>query len=374
MSVFAIGTTLGIGYPLFSLYLATHGASSAAVAVSGAMTSVGMVASAPLLPPLVRRQGLWSVLVSALGVMVATLAAIAIWRSAWVWLPLRLILGAAINGVFVSSETWLNQAAPERLRARMMGAYATVMSAGIIVGPVLLALLGARSTTPFLCAVAIACLAVIPVAIARPDEPAIVRSEIENFSLRRFRKHAGPLLGAVLALAFFSAAVLSLLPVYVGARGASDRVAALALTAVTIGSLALQVPIGWVADHLERRRILTTCAAAGAVGGFALPFLDPSGVFFWLVMFAWGGFAYAVYPLGLAVLGSSLTSGQLVSANAVWSFVSGAGGVVGLPATGAAMAIFGPRAMPVALALIWTIAVAWLLVGRQSPRRRPLEA
>jgi MFS family permease len=368
VAVLALGATLGMGYQLFSLYLSKHGASSAAIAVSGAMTSIGMVGSAPLLPPLVRRFGLWCVLSGSLAVMVATFALVAAWRFELAWLPLRLLLGVTINGTFVCSETWLNQAAPEHLRGRVLGAYATVMSGGIIAGPLLLAVLGTDNATPFLVAAAIAAIAMIPVLVARRDEPALRRSEVENFSMRRFRRHAGPLLGAILALAFFSAAQLSLLPLYLGERGASARVAALALTAVTLGSLLLQAPIGWLADHFDRHRILTACASAGVLGGMALPFLDPSGVLLWVVVFAWGGVAYGVYPVGLAVLGSSLTAGELVSANAVWSFVWGSGGVVGLAATGAAMSLFGADALPLTLAAVWALATSWLVLAPRGDR------
>jgi MFS family permease len=371
VAVLALGTTLGIGYPLFSLYLSTHGASSAAVAASGAMTSVGIVASAPLLPVLVRRFGLWGVLSGSLTVMITTLAAIAAWRSEAAWFPLRLLLGATINGVFVCSETWLNQAAPEHLRGRVLAAYATVMSSGIIFGPLLLAALGARSAAPFIVATAIAAIAIVPVVLARRDEPALIRSDVQNLSVRRFTRHAGPLLGVVLALAFFSAAQLSLLPIYLGERGASDQLAALALTAVTLGSLALQAPIGWLADHFDRRRILTACATAGILGGVVLPFLDASGPVLWAVVFTWGGLAYGVYPVGLAVLGSGLTASELVSANAVWSLLWGAGGVVGLPVTGAAMSLFGANALPITLAAVWAAATFWLLLDQRRRRRQP---
>ncbi len=373
IAVAALGTTLGIGYPFFSLYLAQHGASSAAVAVSGAMTSVGMVASAPLLPVLVRRLGLWGVLALSLAVMVATLAAIGALRSEAAWFPLRLLLGATINGVFGCSETWLNQAAPEHVRGRVLAGYSSALSAGAILGPLLLALFGTRTLLPFVVLVCIAGAAMIPVLLARRDEPALVRGEVESFSLRGFSRHVGPLLGAILALAFFSAAVLSLLPLYLGARGASVRATALGITVLLLGSLFLQVPIGWLADHVNRRRLLVACAAAGVLGGVLLPFLAPSGPLLWLVLFAWGGFAYGVYPLGLGVLGSSLTSAQLVTANAVWSFVWGIGGVVGLPAAGAAMSVFGASALPVVLALVWGVAVVWLLAAGRRRAHAPID-
>jgi MFS family permease len=363
-AVLAVGVTTGVGYPLFSLYLADHGASSASVALSGAMTALGMAASAPLLPRLVRTLGLWGLFSSALGLMIVVLAAIAVWRSEAAWFPLRFVLGGTLNCVFVCSEMWLNQASPERVRARILSAYTTTLSAGIMAGPVLLAALGTRTITPFATAAALAALAVIPLVAGRRAVPVLAREEIVDFSLRRFARHVGPLLGALVVLAFFSASVLSLLPVYLADRGVGHRTAALAVTAVTLGTLLLQGPIGWLADRTDRNRVLLVCTAAGVGGGVALPLLDPSGVVIWLVIVAWGGLAYGVYPVGLAVLGSSLTAGQMVSANAVWSFLWGMGGAVGLPVSGAAMSLLGPEALPLTLALVWTVAIAWLLTAR----------
>ena len=36
----------------------------------------------------------------------------------WFWFPLRFVLGAASEALFVLSETWVNQLSEERTRAR----------------------------------------------------------------------------------------------------------------------------------------------------------------------------------------------------------------------------------------------------------------
>ena len=55
VSVFAIAQ--GLSYPLLSFILERHGASSALIGLSAAMTPLGIIASAPLIPVLARRFG-----------------------------------------------------------------------------------------------------------------------------------------------------------------------------------------------------------------------------------------------------------------------------------------------------------------------------
>ena len=65
------------------------------------------------------------------------------------WLPLRFLLGAAINPLFVLSEVWIIALAPPEQRGRVMGIYATIISAGFAAGPLSLILVGSQGWPPF---------------------------------------------------------------------------------------------------------------------------------------------------------------------------------------------------------------------------------
>src|SRR3546814_15916533 len=82
------------------------------------------------------------------------------------WLVLRIVLGACLNVIFVVSEAWLNSVTAERIRGRVIGAYATVMAGGFALGPLLLVVLGRSGALPFLVCAAII-VAATPVLIAR---------------------------------------------------------------------------------------------------------------------------------------------------------------------------------------------------------------
>src|SRR5262249_58068376 len=56
----------------------------------------------------------------------------------------------------------------------------------------------------------------------------------------------------------------SFLPVYAVGAGVSAETGALWLSAFVFGNVILQWPIGWMADHVDRRAVLAGCTLASA--------------------------------------------------------------------------------------------------------------
>ena len=58
----------------------------------------------------------------------------------------------------------------------------------------------------------------------------------------------------------------------------------------------------------------------------------------------WGGISFAIYPVGLALLGQRFRGGDMARANTAFSLLYIVGGLIGRPLTGAAMdAVRRPR-------------------------------
>ena len=80
------------------------------------------------------------------------------------------------------------------------------------------------------------------------------------------------------------------------------------------------------------------------------------------VIMLWGGISFAIYPVGLALLGQRFSGGDIARANTAFSMLYILGGLVGRPLTGAAMDAFGDPGLGWTLALFYAIAgVAALL-------------
>jgi len=75
-----------------------------------------------------------------------------------------------------------------------------------------------------------------------------------------------PFGGAALAAGFIDTALFTLIPVYGVRAGQSEELAVLTLGVFTAGNLFLQYPLGWIADHTDRRWTAITTAAIIAAG------------------------------------------------------------------------------------------------------------
>ncbi len=158
----------------------------------------------------------------------------------------------------------------------------------------------------------------------------------------------------------------SFLPVYAVGAGVSAQTGALWLSAFVIGNVILQWPIGWMADHLDRRAVLAGCTAVSAGLVMLLPAVSAQSPAIIGVIMLWGGISFAIYPVGLALLGQRFNGGDIARANTAFSMMYILGGLIGRPLAGAAMDAVGDPGLGWTLALFYSIAaVAALLAYRR---------
>ena len=95
-----------------------------------------------------------------------------------------------------------------------------------------------------------------------------------------------------------------------------------------------------------------------------MPITVHAPLFFWLVIFVWGGAYYAIYTLSLVRLGERFRGAALIAGNAAFAAMWGAGGLVGTPTIGAAMQHWGPIGLSIVIASLFIVlAMTTLLVS-----------
>ena len=360
MGVFAI--TMGLTYPLLSLVLESKGVEPWLIGLNAAMTPVGIILSAPLIPAVAGRFGAWRMSVFFLIATAATLLLLGAFQSLAAWFVLRFLLGVFIDGLFVISETWINQMATRATRGRIMGLYTTVLASGFAIGPITVGLTGSSGWLPFLIG-ATAPILVLPLLLG-------VRGRVPEFgrddeaSILSFLPHAPLLLMAVGIMALFDSAALSLMPIYGLERGLSENTAATAVGVLVAGNVLFQYPIGWAADRVHRRLLMVVCAGMTVVGAIALPYAFASEWLLWPLLFFWGAMAFGIYPVAMAELGDRFTGSMLLAGNASFAMMWGMGGIIGAPVTGGAMQFMGPNGLPVTLGVCYAAFLLLLLVRR----------
>jgi MFS family permease len=134
-----------------------------------------------------------------------------------------------------------------------------------------------------------------------------------------------------------------------------------------MGNVILQWPIGWAADHADRRLVLAGCTLASALLVVGLSLIPAQWTGTVIVVALWGGVSFSIYPVGLALLGQRFRGGDIARANTAFSLIYVLGGLVGRPLAGAAMDVFGDPGLGWTLAVFYGAAtLAALLAMRRS--------
>ncbi len=360
------GVTLGVTYPLLTLLLDQRGVPSSVIGLNGAMTPLGMVLSAPLVPRLLRVVSPWTAMVTASVAMTALLGDLAVFGDLTLWFVLRIAIGFCAVTMFILSETWISEVAAGPRRGQLLTAYTSVLALGFSVGPAVMALAGAGSAVPLVVAVASPLLAVVPLWAARKQVPRMASSG--PVPVRSLVTRLSVLLVAVVSVSVFDGVTLQFLPSYVLGEGLSPRLAALSLTVLLIGQVLFQYPLGWLADRMNPRSALILSLSAGAAGALALPWAVGVSWLFWPLVAVWGGLAFAGYPLVLTILGEGLEGAGLLLGNTAFAVVWGLGGIIGPPYSGAAIDWLGPAGLPLSLATLWLLALAIIAAAGLTAR------
>lgn len=366
-SISVVGTAIGLGVPLLSVILAERGFSASMIGLNTAVAGIASIAAAPIATPLAARFGVVPVLLAMIVLGGFSFFGFYLADSFWWWFPLRVVLHMALTTLFILSEFWISASAPPARRGFVLGLYATVLSLGFAFGPWIFSRTGSQGILPFAVAFALVMVAAIPVSAAWRQSPDM-RSEGPPSGFLPFILRVPSATAAVLVFGAVETGGFALFPLYGTSLGYSQADAALLLTAIGLGNVLLQIPIGMLSDRVrDRRMLLLACAVIGFAGMVALPFIFAN---WWLtaaVLFVWGGVVAGLYTVGLAHLGARLSGRDLASANAAFVLCYGIGMLVGPQAIGIGMDGFGPHGFAWTLGIFFALYLA--LVGSRMRHR-----
>jgi MFS family permease len=276
---------------------------------------------------LVARLGPRRLILLSLAASACVLVVFGLIPNIWLWFPLRLLLGMAAEALFVVSETWINALSTENTRARAMAAYTAALALGLALGPLILSLVGAEGTLPFMIgaviSLAAATLVIAPAVRAPPFEKPSSGNPL------RFLRIAPVAIGAITLNAAVETAGLSFLALYAIGLGWQAEDAARLMFVMMFGAIILQLPIGWLGDMVDRGKLIIGCAVLATLGAALWPFALQSEIATYALLFVWGGVFVGIYTLTLTVVGSRFSGGDLVGIYALMGLTWGAGALVG---------------------------------------------
>jgi MFS family permease len=283
------------------------------------------------------------------------------------WLLIRLVFGSAAALMFVLSEAAVNALAPEHLRGRVLGLYATLFSLGFAGGPLVLVLAGSEGLAPFLLASALFALGLIPASLLRPVEHRLMpETSGQGYRLLDTWRVAPIAMAGVFAYALLEASQFALLPIWALSHGMTERTAAALVSIWLSGNILLQYPVGWLADRWRRERVMALCVAIAAAGQLLVPLLVATPHLLWPLLILLGGAMGALYTLSLVLVGQRFRGADLTSANTAFVMTFPLGAITGPPYAGAVMGAAGTASFP--LALVPPLLVLGALLITQATR------
>jgi len=367
-AITVFGFTFGLMFPLLSLIMESQGVPSHIIGYNAAMHPLGIMLSVFVIPIVVRRFGAKRAVIAAALLTAAVIVCYPMFPVFWWWFGLRVLQGFFISILFAISEAWIVRFAAGAWRTRILAIYTSVLALSFGGGPAVITFTGIEGALPFLVGAAVLLLATIPIFFVKDEA---VDSEDETpLSVLAFARKAPILLFAVAMFAVLDAANLSFLPVYAVKKGFDQQAAALALTAFVVGNTVLQFPIGWCADHFNKRAVMAVCAVLAGTASFLVPFVFGTWML-WPVLTVMGATAAGIYTVALAELGERFHGHELVTGTASFSTMWGFGALAGSLAAGWSIAAFGPDGLPFTMAAVFLIFILSIAASRGTARRKP---
>ncbi|MRS15869.1 MFS transporter [Enterobacteriaceae bacterium RIT691] len=333
-AVTVFGLTYGLSSPLIALRLHEAGMSESLIGLNAAMHAVGVFMIAPFLPALFRRFSPQAMMLVSLSALALTFALFAVITLPY-WFLLRLGLGLFSEIIMVQTETWLNDSTVEQARGKVLALYTAGMSLGFATGPLILVAVGSDGSAAFFVAVALALFAAGLIFATRMPRFEIHSEAAESF-LTSLKLASLPIAATVLNAAV-EVMGMNFLSLYAIKLGWSESAATLLISVLMFGAIILQLPVGWLADNVNRLALMRWLACVAAALAFIWPFILTVPLLAYVLLFIWGGIFVGIYTVAITWVGEQFRGAQLAGIYAAMSVAWGAGALIGPLLGGLAM-------------------------------------
>jgi len=358
----------GLLLTMLPIAAANAGFSDTQVAFTGSAYFLGFVSGCLFTPYAVRRVGhirSFAVLATSYSALVLVFPML----SAFVaWLLLRFLVGAAISGLYMIIESWLNERATGENRGTLLSIYTVINLLMMTVGQQMLNLSLPDPFYIFGLAAILLSLAIIPVSLTLTLAPAPLQNV--KISLRRVWQlsHIG-IIGAVVS-GLVTGAFWSLGPLFANMQGLETFQLTVFMSATVLGGAVFQLPLGRLSDRVDRRVVVAGAALGGALVSLLmmlLPALFPeSGPWLLCVLaFFWGGMVMTQYAICLAHANDAAATEEFVMVGSGMLLTLGFCSAIGAPLASLAMRYLGAPGLFAFTAVCLLICFVIIMVRRR---------
>ena len=248
---------------------------------------------------LVRRVGHARVFAAFVAMVILSVLVVALGTQPVLWVLSRALYGFAMTGLFIVSQSWLNDACENEWRGKVIAAFYMTYVLAIGAGGFVLRFVSLETLQAPLLGILFAAVAILPVSLTRlrtpppPESVTVAIAAVWRISPVGFV--------GLLAVGGLTMLVAGFAPIYAAAEGYSKDDIALLLFLMQFGMIGVQYPLGALSDRIDRRYVLVA-ASVIVVGGAAVATQMSGAALAWLILvFAvWSGATESIYAVANA--------------------------------------------------------------------------
>ncbi len=326
------GTLLGVRGSIENIDSATMGYVMSAY-------FIGFLGGSRITPLLLRRVGHIRVFAALGSLASAAFILYATFVHPIAWLFLRLLVGFCFSGIYVVAESWLNHSTSNETRGQSLSLYLIVQMLGIVLGQLLLNVADPAGYNLFVLITVLVSVSFAPILLSvtrapvhETSVPMTIRELIEASPLACF---GTLMLGGIFATLFGMA------PIYATERGLTIAEVSYFISAIYLGGMLCQYPIGWLSDRFDRRFLIIGVTAIGALAALAGLLFGTGVTQLLIIAFVIGGMSNPLYSLLLAYANDYMDPDKMPAASGGLLFINGIGAMTGPIVVGYAMSELG---------------------------------
>ena len=299
VSMGLMATGNGVMFAYIPLKLAFEGFAPWVAGTMLTALAAGGIGGCLLVGMLVRRVGHARVFAALVALVILSVLLIALKTEPVTWILARALYGFAMTGLFIISQSWLNDASENAWRGRVIAVFYMTYVFAIGLGGYILKFIDLETLQGPLMGIFFAALAILPVSLTRlrtPPPPEAVSIAVAA----TWRISPVGFLG-LLTVGGLTMLIGGFAPIYAAGEGYAKDDIALLLFLMQFGMIGVQYPLGAISDRTDRRYVLIV-ACAIVVGSAAVATQASGTTLVWLILIfaVWSGATETIYAVANA--------------------------------------------------------------------------
>lgn len=318
--------------------------------------------------PIVKRVGHARAYMTLAALLILSHLTLALTVDPVLWMAARAGYGLAATGLFIISQSWLNDACPNEWRGRVMAIFYMAYVLCIGFGGFLITFVDTDGGYGPQLAIVFVTLAILPVGLTNLKAP--LPPEYVTVSFRGAWRISPVGLVGLLAVGGLTMLVQGFAPIYAHAIGYAKDEIGLMLFLMQFGMIAVQMPLGALSDRMDRRKVLIVACILVLIFAGISSQVGEISLWVLIVLFGvWAGATETIYAVANAHANDRAEPQYYVALSMTMLFAWSLSGFV-LPGAASILTdLYGAKAfmyVAMAIALAYGLFVTYRMTKREG--------